>query len=276
MRSVCSRASASVACAVCGKVAVGLHPSGVHLENHRLGGRTDGQGLFQLLSAGVGHHSQLRSEPGDVLLLLFDIRHGNEQREVGVLVPGLLEHVVQRALHPFPDPVSPGTDHHAPSDRGIVRQLGPENHLVVPGREVLGLRGKLSIVTHVSSRCCSSVRSARLRGRSRRTLQREIPPGRMKRRRADTAQVGRNGSSKACPSNHATMAPATSAATAAMPMNRCSRIPRRRMALSITSLRDSRALTSPAPATPALPFSPPRSPCPAPWPSPGPAPPGPG
>ena len=66
-------------------------------------GGPDDVGLLQLLAARVGDHRQLRGEALHVLGLLLQEALGDEQREVGVLVPGGLEHPVQHALDVLPD-----------------------------------------------------------------------------------------------------------------------------------------------------------------------------
>ena len=66
----------------------------------------------------------------------------DEQREVGVLVAGVLEHLVERALHLLPDGVAVRPDDHAAAHRAVVGQLGPGDQLVVPGTEISGAGGE--------------------------------------------------------------------------------------------------------------------------------------
>jgi hypothetical protein len=61
-------------------------------------------------AAAVRDDCHLRRESLDVLGLLVQEALGNEKREVGVLVSRRLEHVVQGALHPFPDAVAVRAD----------------------------------------------------------------------------------------------------------------------------------------------------------------------
>ena len=61
----------------------------------------------------VRHDGALLREALHVLGFLLEIRERDEEREVGVLVAGLLEHPVEDALHPLPDGVAMGLDHHA-------------------------------------------------------------------------------------------------------------------------------------------------------------------
>ena len=59
--------------------------------------------LLDLLAAGLRDHGELGREPLDVLGLLVDEAHRDEQREGGVIVAGLLEATVEVALHRLPD-----------------------------------------------------------------------------------------------------------------------------------------------------------------------------
>src|SRR2546430_16971149 len=63
-------------------------------------------------------------EPLDVLGFLREEAHRDEQREVGVLVAGRLEHGIQGVLHQLPDAVAMRPDHHTAAHRRVVRQLG--------------------------------------------------------------------------------------------------------------------------------------------------------
>ena len=130
------------------QVAVALDPLGVHRVDDRLGGGPDDQRLLQLLAAAVGHHRHLRGEPFDVLRLPRHEALWDEQREIGVLVPGVLEHLVQRLLHLLPDGVAVRPDNHAPTDRAIIGELSPGNDLVVPRAEIDGAGCKRFGVSH--------------------------------------------------------------------------------------------------------------------------------
>ena len=120
------------------QIAPALDPLGEHGVDDRLGRRTDDQRLFQLLAASVGHHGGFGGKPLHVLRFLREEALRYEEREVRVLMPGVFEHPVQRALHLFPDGVSVGPDHHAAAHRAVVGQLGLHDELVVPGGEILG------------------------------------------------------------------------------------------------------------------------------------------
>ena len=124
------------------QVAVALDPLRVHRVDDRLRRRPDDQRLLQLLAAAVGDDRQLGREPLDVLRLPAQEALGDEEREIGVLVAGVLEHLVQRALHLLPDGVAVRPDDHAPAHRAVVRQLGLGYQLVVPGAEIGCPRGQ--------------------------------------------------------------------------------------------------------------------------------------
>ena len=129
------------------QVPVRADPLGHHLADDRFRRRPDDQWLLQLLAARVGDREELGRESLDVLGLALHVALRDEQREVGVLVPGGLDPAVQVRLQQLPDPVPVRPDHHAAADRSPVHQLGAEDHVVVPGREVLALRGYAALVT---------------------------------------------------------------------------------------------------------------------------------
>jgi hypothetical protein len=76
-----------------------------------------------------------------VLGLLREEGLGDEQGEVGVDVPRLLEHAVEAALHRLPDRISVRTDDHAPTDRRVVGHLRLQDDTRVPLGEGLGSGG---------------------------------------------------------------------------------------------------------------------------------------
>jgi hypothetical protein len=120
------------------KVAITLDPLGIHRIYDRFGGGPDDQRFLQLLAAAVRHDRDFRGEPLHVLGLTGEKTLRNEQREVGVLVPRVLEHLIQGLLHLLPDGIAVGPDDHAPAHRTVVRQLCARDDLVVPGAEVGG------------------------------------------------------------------------------------------------------------------------------------------
>ena len=115
-----------------GQVAVGHDPLAVHVPDDRLRGRAHVERLFELLAAAVSHHRAFRGEPLHVLGLPLHEALGNEEREVGVHMAGVLEHPVQGPLHLLPDGVSVGADDHASPHRGVLGQLGLGDDVAVP------------------------------------------------------------------------------------------------------------------------------------------------
>ncbi len=76
-------------------------------------------------------------ETFDMLRFLLHIAQRNEEREIGVLMPGRLEHGVERALHVFPDAVAPGLDHHAAAHVARLRHVGRADDLLIPFGKIL-------------------------------------------------------------------------------------------------------------------------------------------
>src|SRR6266699_1780328 len=79
----------------------------------------------------------LLRESFDVLGLLREVAHRDEEWEVRVLVAARLNHVIERALHQLPDAVAVRPDDHAAAHRRIIGQLGLGNDVAVPLAEVL-------------------------------------------------------------------------------------------------------------------------------------------
>ena len=104
----------------------------------RLGVHDDALAAGIVHQAVVRHHGALLRESGHVLGLAAEEGLGDEEREVGVLVPGLLEHAVENMLHLLPDGVSVGLDDHAAADGGLLGQVGLHHEVVVPLGVVLG------------------------------------------------------------------------------------------------------------------------------------------
>ena len=88
--------------------------------------------LLELLAAAVGDDGELGAEALDVLGLPVQERLGDEQREVGVLGAGGLDAGVDLGLHPLPDGVAVGPDHHRAPHRAVLGQLGLGDHVLVP------------------------------------------------------------------------------------------------------------------------------------------------
>ncbi len=139
------------------QVPVALDPAGHRVADDRLGGRAHGQRLGQLLTAAVGDHRQLGAEALDVLGLTLEQGHRDEHREVDVVVPGGLDALVQLGLHPLPDAEAPRLDDHRAAHQAVLGHAGLGDDLLVPAREVLGLRGEHG---RSHARQCSTARAA--------------------------------------------------------------------------------------------------------------------
>ena len=74
------------------------------------------------------------------LLFLGEEALGDEQREVGVDVAGVLEQAVEGALHLLPDGVAVRLDDHAAADVGVLGQPGLLDDVEVP-LGIVGARG---------------------------------------------------------------------------------------------------------------------------------------
>src|SRR6266853_296159 len=92
----------------------------------------------------------LLRESFDVLGLLREVAHRDEEREVGVLVAARLDHVVERALHQLPHAVAMGPDHHAASYRRVIRQLRLHDDVAVPLAEILRAWRDFLCLSHYS------------------------------------------------------------------------------------------------------------------------------
>ena len=140
-----------------GRVAVALNPVLVGVPDDRLGGRADDQFLIQLrlgidddhflagpariidrLEPVVRDDRAFLGEPLGHLFLFGEEALGNEQREVGVDVAGVLEHAIEGPLHFLPKGVAGRLDDHAPADVGVLGQPGLLDDVDVPLGIILG------------------------------------------------------------------------------------------------------------------------------------------
>ncbi len=125
------------------QVAIGLHPLRVgraddclrsRPNDERLGQRT-GRHHFSLgvhFQPMMGHDRAFLGEAFDVLRLFLHVAERNEEREIGVAMPGRLEHAVERPLHVFPDAVAPRFDHHAAAHLARLGQVARPDDLLIP------------------------------------------------------------------------------------------------------------------------------------------------
>src|SRR5690606_26749529 len=132
------------------QVPVGLHPLGEVVVDDRFRRRSHHQRLRKLLPTAVRDHGQLGGEALDVLLLLLQEAHGDEQRERDVLRARRLDPAVHVRLHELPDGVPPRSDDHGSPRRAVVGQFGARNDVLVPGGEVLRLRGEYGLLHGVT------------------------------------------------------------------------------------------------------------------------------
>jgi hypothetical protein len=133
------------------QVAIALHPACEGVADDRLRRRPHDERLLELarrhelavrsrLEPVMSDDGTFLGEAFDVRRFLLQERQRDEQREVGVLVPRRLEHVVERPLHVFPQRVAPGPNDHAAADRRILGEIGAGDDLLIPLRVVLGAR----------------------------------------------------------------------------------------------------------------------------------------
>ena len=156
------------------QVAVRLDPVLIGVPDDRLRGGAYDQLLFELgigidhdpfalgvvFQTVVRHHGALFGEALDVVGFLGEERLGYEKREVGVLVPRLLEHRVQRVVHLLPDGVAVGFDDHAAAYGRVLGQPRLYDQVVVPLRVVVVRLGQvLEFLCH--SACVFSCRKIR-------------------------------------------------------------------------------------------------------------------
>ena len=110
------------------QIAITLDPALKRVANDRLRSRTNDQRLFELgvwidhqlaalvLEAVVGDDRHLLGEALDVLSLLGDEAHGDEKREVAVVVSRILDAGVEFRLYALPHTPAPRLDDHAAAD----------------------------------------------------------------------------------------------------------------------------------------------------------------
>ena len=115
-----------------GQVPVGVDNVLVVLAEQGLRGGTDAVALLQLLAAAVGDPGALGGEALHVVLLLLEQGLGNEHGQVHVLVPCLLELLIQFVLDVFPNGVAIGAVDEHSLDGGVVDQLCLPAHVGVP------------------------------------------------------------------------------------------------------------------------------------------------
>ncbi len=91
----------------------------------------------------MGHYGALFGKAFHMFGFTTKKRLWYQQREVGVLYAGFLEHPVEFTLHFFPDGIAVGLDDHASSHRRLFGKVGFYNEVVVPLRIVVGSLGEV-------------------------------------------------------------------------------------------------------------------------------------
>ena len=119
-----------------GKVAVGLHPLGVHLADNRFAGRADNEFFRERNVADVRDERDFGSKALDVLGFFHKITVRYQHGEVSVGVTGRLKASVHFALDIFPDSVAVRANDHRTLDRTVVDEFGFEHYVGVPLREI--------------------------------------------------------------------------------------------------------------------------------------------
>ena len=129
-----------------GQVPPAVDPVLIGIPDNGLRGGTHDELFFQLgfrvhhdaVTLGVVHeavmgdHGALLGKACHVLRFPAEEALGDEEGEVRILNTRCLEHVVQDALHLFPDGVSVGLDNHASAYGGLLCQIGLYNQVIVP------------------------------------------------------------------------------------------------------------------------------------------------
>ena len=80
----------------------------------------------------MGHHGTLLGESLHMLCLAAEERLGDEQGEVGILSPRLLEHLIQLLLHLLPDGVAVRLDDHTASHSRLLGKVCLHYQVVEP------------------------------------------------------------------------------------------------------------------------------------------------
>ena len=78
------------------------------------------------------HHGALLGKSFGMSLLFLQEGPGNEEREVCIHMPGILEHAVELIAHVFPEGKAVRLDDHAAAHGGVIRQSPLEDQVVIP------------------------------------------------------------------------------------------------------------------------------------------------
>ena len=81
-------------------------------------------------------HGAFFGEAFDVFGLFGEITQRNKKREISVAMAGRAKHCIELALHVFPNPIAPRTNHHTTAHVRGLSQFGCANHLLIPFRKI--------------------------------------------------------------------------------------------------------------------------------------------
>jgi len=127
------------------------------MPDNGLGSRADNQLFFQFRGF-INHHSTFRVTFQPVMgnngtffgkafyMICFftQKRLGNKQGEIGILMPGILEHLVQSRLHFLPNGIAIGLNYHTATHGRILSKIGLNYNVIIPLRKVVFSSGKIS------------------------------------------------------------------------------------------------------------------------------------
>ena len=137
-----------------GQLPVGLQNVRPVVAEHGLGGGTEGQTLFQLLTAAHGDPCHLGGKSVDQLAFLFQQAFRDQHGHCHVLMAGFLEFAVHDPLHILPDGVAIGAQDGKALDGGVLHQFGLPAHVRIPLRKIdlhVGDLLHLFLFCHISS-----------------------------------------------------------------------------------------------------------------------------
>ena len=133
------------------QVTPALHPARHRIADNRLGGRTDYQRLFELrfgigdqpaFTVGdqpvMGDHRHFLGEAFDMLRLTLEIRQRDEDREIAIVMPRILDPLIEQALDAFPDAIAPRLDHHAAAHTRFLGEICCGDDFLIPLRKIVG------------------------------------------------------------------------------------------------------------------------------------------
>jgi hypothetical protein len=124
------------------QVAIALQPFRHVFADDSLARGPDHHRLVEHPSSCHRDDGELRAEPLDVLGFAPEVGLGYEQRKVRVLRAARLDPEVELGLHAFPEAVPVRPDDHRSAHGTVLGQLGLAQHVLVPTREVVALRGQ--------------------------------------------------------------------------------------------------------------------------------------